>query len=207
MKKFILISLLFCTFAIGFAFLSVIQNKESDPRHIEWNTYSKAIRDLSKNYDKRKFFFHNDEKSFDLFLTHFLMNFNDAYSRGNCTQNIQYNYREYNLIFFKLDAQRKLESYCDYDIEQLISEGDKYLKKSKGFDYNTMSAMYFYYNAYIKTISDYHDYNYILYEKEIIPISKKAFYKFRDIRNQLPNEYINVSNYTPFGQFGAEERQ
>ncbi len=206
MKKFILISVLFSIFAIGFAFLSVIQNKEPDPRHIEWNAYSKAIRDLSKNYDKRKFFFHSDEKSFDLYLAHFLMSFNDAYSRGNCTQNIQYNYREYNLIFFKLDAQKKLENYCDYDIGRLISEGNKYLKKSKEFDYNTLNAMYFYYNAYIKATDEYLDTDYH-YIPSIVEQSRESFTKFRKIRNQLSDSYINVVNDTPFGQFDAEATQ
>lgn len=207
MKKAILVFVL-TALAIALCFLIFNQNKEPDPRHTEWREYREYLRHLSKSYDRRPALFHSDEKSFDIYLA-FILVFEDGnlyrYS-DNCADDIEDAYRDFDLIFFKQEAKEKLISYCDYDIEQLIAEGDKYLKKSKEFDYNTITAMYFYYYAHIKTTESYLDDNYD-YIPSVIEQSRESFTKFRKIRNQLSNDYANVINDTPFGQFDAEEIQ
>lgn len=205
MKNFIFIFAL-SVIAIILAFLFIPGNNGPDPRYVSENTYQKIILEMSKSYEERPVIFRGNEKSFDLFLTHFFLGSQDMFTSEDCITNIESSFVEFDLRYFKKDAEKKIKSYCTYSTQQLISEGDKYLKKSKGFDYNTLNAMYFYKNAYINTISEYLDQN-DQYIPFVIEQSREGFKKFRKIRNQLPDGYTDVPNYTQFGQFDAEDSQ
>lgn len=207
MNKTIIVSVL-VALAIALCFLIFNQDKELDPRHMRQYAYEKALKNASKRYDRRPTLLRNNEKSFDLYLAYVLVHSDGNFYRypANCVDDIEVRYREFDILYFKSDAKDKLISYCDYDIEQLIAEGDKYLNKSEGFDRNMMVAMYFYYYAYIKTTKSYLDDNYD-YIPSVIEQSRESFTKFRKIRNQISNDYANVINDTPFDQFDAEELQ
>lgn len=195
MKKFILI--IACA-VISLTNTACDPKKGVDPRDTDWSIYEDNIISLSKKYGNKKSPDYNEEKSFDLYLTHFFKTSWDIYTRQDCKKEIEYMYLEFDLVYFKQDAKEKLKSYCSYSIKELIDLGDLYAKKTKRFDYNTLNALHFYYNAYIRATHEYldKDYNHI---PSIVELSKESYYKFRDIRDELPKKsYIEVSNDTPF---------
>lgn len=174
-----------------------------DPRKTERSQYEKNIRDLSKEYGDKKSSSYDEEKSFDLYLTHFLISSSDVYTRKDCSNAIEEDYAEFDLIFFKLNAKEKLKSYCTYSVPELIKIGDDYARKTKFFDHNNTSAMFFYYNAHLKGL-------HMLIDDEgnaedLEELCEKSYKKFQEIRLQLPERYIELAKYTPFDPNAAED--
>ncbi len=215
MKKIIYISLVVivtAAVALGIFIVSPTHNTalpskelelklDMDPRYTTRSVYHHAIIDLSKKYGDKKSHNYDAQQSFDLYLSYFLMSYWDIYTHKDCSERIEKDYAEYHLLLFKTEAKENLKSYCSYSISELINTGDQYKKKAQGFDYNTLSAMHFYYNAYIRATHEYldDDYNEI---PTIVEQSRESFTKFRMIRNQLPDHlnYIQVFDGTPFNE-------
>ncbi len=173
-----------------------------DPRSESFSTYNKKLRDLSKAYDKLYSRYYDPEKSFDLFLSYFLMKSDNAYTKDNCAQAIEDNFEKFDLIFFKADTKKKLKSFCDYNIKSLMALGDQYLEKSQDFDYNTLTAMHLYYNVHSKSLDEAIDND--NYSNENINIGKNSYNKFKSLRKQLSKNYIDLANYIPFDRDGFE---
>ncbi len=201
-RKFLIMSLLGLA-AVAFAFYAAKQDNPLDPRKIERSSYEKNIRELSKKYGDKSFLNYDPQKSFDLYLTHFFKMSWGIYARKDCFQEIENMYSEFDLIYFKTNAKEKLQSYCSYSIEELMNLGDEYAQKTKSFDYNTLNAMHFYYNTHMKALDTIIDSDGDTSHLE--NLTQESYDKFKNIRNQLPKDYIQLSNYTPFDPNAVED--
>ena len=181
-------------------------HKESalDPREIEKNFYFKKIRSfLQKAYpiDSTD----NQEYYSDLFLLYYLEKTPDAFSRNDCKKTINDCFSKYNLIYFKPSEIGNLHSYCNNSISDLITKGNEYNQKTRIFDHYNLIAMYFYYNAQLMATYTHLDENYD-YIPHVMQQGLESYTKFRKIRNQLSEDYINVSTYIPFFEYSSENK-
>lgn len=183
------------------------QERKFDPRYVDEEVYEREIRDLAKKYGDSSSSIYDDKKSYNFYLAHILPKIRHSLALDDpkeCLTDIEEDHKKFDLIYFKPEVKDKIISFCSYNINDLINAGNQYAEETKNFDYNNLSAMLFYYVAYVRTTREYLDKNYN-YIPSIIEQSRESFYKFKNIRNQLPNSYLTISNDTPFDQYDSAD--
>ena len=154
--------------------------------------------ELAKLYHDKQIPFYNPKKAYNLYLYDNISMYRHNLYDPSCRREFEHILTKPNFLKYERKAIEHLHSLCNANLKELIKQGDMHQQKTQKLDVYTITAMYFYYAVYLRSLEEGFDFEKAVYDPDILKLTEESYTKFKTIRNQLPEGYIKLSNDTRF---------